>query len=66
MKIGALRIEPSPTTGLTVPSGIMIFQMRAIDKARIVRQIGQLTAADLARVDAEIRNMLFPPLSHDQ
>lgn len=62
----AVRIEPSPTNGLTVPSVIMIFQMRAIDKARIVRQIGQLTAEDLARVDVEIRNMLFPPLSHDQ
>lgn len=44
----------------------MIFQMRAIDKARIVRKIGHLELTDLARVDAEIRNMLFPSSSLDQ
>lgn len=62
----AIRIEPSSTNGLTTPSVIMIFQMRAIDKARIVRKIGHLELTDLARVDAEIRNMLFPSSSLDQ
>ena len=62
----AIRVEPSSTNGLTVPSVIMIFQMRAIDKARIVRKIGQLTATDLARIDMEIRNMLLPPSNGDQ
>lgn len=62
----SIRVEPSSTNGLTVPSVIMIFQMRAIDKARIVRKIGQLTATDLARIDMEIRNMLLPPSSGDQ
>lgn len=35
-----LRLEPSPDNGLTTPSVVMVFQMRAIDKARIIRRIG--------------------------
>ncbi len=38
----------------------MIFQMRAIDKTRIVRKIGQMSAADMKRIDTEIWRMLKP------
>jgi mRNA interferase MazF len=38
----------------------MVFQMRAIDKARIIRKIGRVSPADLARIDAEIWQMLKP------
>jgi len=58
-----VRVEPSSQNGLTVPSIVMIFQMRAIDKARIIRKIGQLSLEDLARIDAEIWRMLKPPNS---
>lgn len=56
----SVRIEPSPENGLTVPSVVMIFQMRAIDKTRIVRKIGQISSEDMARVDAAIGQMLKP------
>jgi mRNA interferase MazF len=55
-----VRVEPSPDNGLTTPSVVMVFQMRAIDKARIVRRIGQVSNEDLARIDSEIWRMLKP------
>ena len=56
-----VRVEPSPESGLTSPSIIMVFQMRAIDKARIIRRIGRVSKEDLARIDTEIWRMLRPP-----
>jgi mRNA interferase MazF len=38
----------------------MIFQMRAIDKNRIINKIGKLSNEDLKKVDAEIWNLLKP------
>ena len=54
----SVRIEPTPENGLTASSVVMVFQLRAIDKARIVRKIGQLSAADLALVEAALWQML--------
>ena len=56
----ALRVEPSPENGLKKTSVIMVFQMKAIDKRRIVRHLGRLSAEDMARMDAEIWRMLRP------
>ena len=56
----SVRVEPSAENGLTVPSVIMIFQMRAIDKTRIIRKIGRMTSDDMKRIDAEIWHMLKP------
>lgn len=56
----SVRVEPSPENGLTTPSVVMVFQMRAIDQARIIRRIGRMSQADMARVDAEIWRMLKP------
>ena len=56
----SVRVEPSAENGLTVPSVIMIFQMRAIDKTRIIRKIGRMTSDDMQRIDAEIWRMLKP------
>jgi mRNA interferase MazF len=53
-----VRIEPSSENGLDLPSVIMIFQMRAVDKNRILKTIGKISTEDLAKVDAEIRQML--------
>lgn len=53
-------VEPSVENGLTVPSVIMIFQMRAIDKTRIIRKLGQLSSDDMQRIDTEIWRMLKP------
>ena len=57
----SVRVEPSPENGLTVPSVVMVFQIRAVDKQRIVRKIGQMGSEDMARIDAEIWRMLKPP-----
>ena len=38
----------------------MIFQMRAIDKTRIVRKIGKISDQDLKQVEDEIWKMLKP------
>ena len=56
----SVRVEPSAENGLTTPSVIMVFQMRAIDQARIIRRIGRMSPADMARIDAEIWRMLRP------
>lgn len=56
----SVRVEPSPENGLTAPSVVMVFQMRAVDKQRIVRQIGRMSRADMTRIDAEIWRMLRP------
>lgn len=53
-----VRIEPSNENGLDLPSVVMIFQMRAIDRARIIRAIGKLSPEDLEKVTFEIRQML--------
>ena len=56
----AVRVEPSPENGLTVSSVVMVYQIRAVDKRRIIRKIGQMGAADMTRIDAEIWRMLKP------
>jgi mRNA interferase MazF len=56
----AVKIEPSSENGLDLPSVVMIFQMRAIDKNRIIKLIGKLSADDLKKIDTEIWQMLKP------
>ncbi|MGK7877768.1 MAG: type II toxin-antitoxin system PemK/MazF family toxin [Xenococcaceae cyanobacterium] len=60
-----VRIEPSSTNGLTLPSVAMVFQLRAIDRKRIIRKIGELEPKYLAQIDAEIWQMLKPPDSKE-
>lgn len=57
----AVKIEPSNKNGLTQTSIVMIFQMRAIDKSRIIKLIGKLSDEDLKKIDIEIWKMLKPP-----
>lgn len=56
-----VRVEPTRENGLITSSVVMVFQMRAVDKQRIIRKIGQMSKADMARIDAEIWRMLKPP-----
>ncbi len=56
----SIQIEPSAENGLTQTSIVMIFQMRAIDKTRIIKKIGELSKEDLDKVDAQIWKMLKP------
>ncbi|MBE9105349.1 type II toxin-antitoxin system PemK/MazF family toxin [Nostoc cf. edaphicum LEGE 07299] len=55
-----VRIEPSEQNGLTLPSVAMVFQLRAIDRKRIIQKIGELELEYLTQVDAEIWQMLKP------
>ena len=57
----AVKIESSNENGLTQTSIVMIFQMRAIDKSRIIKLIGKLSDEDLKKIDTEIWKMLKPP-----
>jgi mRNA interferase MazF len=55
-----VKIEPSKQNGLTLPSVAMVFQMRAIDRKRIIRKIGELKSEHLTEIDAAIWQMLKP------
>jgi len=55
-----VRIEPSEQNGLTLPSVAMVFQLRAIDRKRVIQKIGELELQYLTQVDAEIWQMLKP------
>jgi mRNA interferase MazF len=46
--------------GLMLPSVAMVFQMRAIDRKRIIKTIGTLEPEYLAQLDDEIKKMLLP------
>ena len=56
-----VRIDPSVLNGLTSSSVAMVFQMRAIDRRRVIRKIGELEPEYIAQIDVEIWRMLKPP-----
>lgn len=60
-----VKLEPSQTNGLNLSSVAMVFQMRAIDRKRILKKIGSLEPEYLAKVDAEIWRMLKPSEAKD-
>lgn len=51
-------IQPSQENGLTSPSVLLVFQLRAIDKQRVSRKIGRLEEALLENVNREMRDLL--------
>ncbi len=60
-----VKIEPSEQNGLTKPSVAMVFQLRAIDRKRIIQKIGELELLYLTEVDAKIWQMLRPKEAQD-
>ncbi len=54
----SIRVEPSASNGLTVPSVLLVHQLRALDRGRIVQTLGVLEREYLRQLDAEIRNLL--------
>lgn len=60
-----VKIESSESNGLSKTSVAMVFQMRAIDKKRIIRKIGSLESEYLEQIDREIWQMLKPPEPED-
>lgn len=54
-----VRIDPDGTNGLRMPTVFLAFQVQAIDKHAIGDPPrGQLSAADLARLEGELRAAL--------
>jgi len=53
-----IRVEPSDVNGLTQPSVLLVFQLRAIDRRRILGTIGRLEQEYLDQLDNEMRRML--------
>jgi mRNA interferase MazF len=51
-------IQPSATNGLTSPSILLVFQLRAIDRKRVKQTIGHLESPTMHLVDDELRSML--------
>jgi mRNA interferase MazF len=51
-------VEPSDENGLTVPSVLLIFQLRAIDKKRVTKKLGKLEDEIIKKVDKEIKALL--------
>ena len=52
------RVDPSMQNGLSVPSVLLVFQLRAIDKSRISGNVGRLENHYLQRLMNELRNLL--------
>ncbi len=47
---GTIRIDPDEHNGLTVPSVLLVFQLRAIDKRRLLHSPGEISASQLKQV----------------
>jgi mRNA-degrading endonuclease toxin of MazEF toxin-antitoxin module len=56
--LGSFVISPDAHNGLDVPSVVLTHQIRAIDKKRLQKIIGRLSASDLANLENEVRKLL--------
>lgn len=53
-----LLIQPSQQNGLSMPSVLLVFQLRAIDKQRLVKKLGELETPIMIQVNIELKNLL--------
>ena len=51
-------VPPSRSNGLTEESVIMVFQLRALDKKRLLHRLGIMTDSTMASVEASLRKLL--------
>ena len=51
-------IPPSRANGLTVPSVLLVFQLRAIDRQRVTGKLGHLEDNLMTEVNQEIKKLL--------
>jgi mRNA interferase MazF len=51
-------VQPSKQNGLSLPSVLLIFQLRAIDKRRITKKIGVIETDVMSQVSQEMKKML--------
>lgn len=57
----AVRVEPSSTNGISVPSVLLAFQIATIDNRMIIRRIGSLDESSLAQLSVALRALLRLP-----
>jgi mRNA interferase MazF len=55
---GTLLIQPDSDNNLNATSVALVFQLRAIDKRRIKRRLGRLSASDLSKVHDQMKALL--------
>jgi mRNA interferase MazF len=55
---GTVRIDPHAQNGLTVPSVLLVFQLRAIDKRRLLQPAGTISPLQLDEVLRMIDRLL--------
>ena len=53
-----IRVEPSRTNGLTMPSVLLVFQLRAIDQTRIIETLGRLEKEYMDQLNMEMSRLL--------
>lgn len=53
-----LELEPDKDNGLDTKSVILIFQLRAIDKKRLIKKIGVIKNEQINMLDEAIKSML--------
>ena len=53
-----ITIQPSRSNGLMVPSVALSMQIRAVDRKRLIRQLGVLDSADLDKLNVQLKQML--------
>lgn len=51
-------VQPSAQNGLSMPSVLLVFQLRATDKRRVVKKIGIIEAPIIEQVNIELRKLL--------
>ena len=51
-------VQPSKENGLSKPSVLLVFQLRAIDKQRVTKKIGHLEDGLMEKVNQEIKDLL--------
>jgi len=51
-------VKPSKENGLSMPSVLLVFQLRAIDKQRVTKKIGHLEDKLMGQVNQEIKDLL--------
>ena len=58
---GTFLIHPDSENGLVMISVTLVFQLRAIDKRRLRRRVGRLSAAHLAQLHQHVKALLQLP-----
>jgi mRNA interferase MazF len=62
----ALRIDPTTSNGLTVPSVAMVFQTRALDRSRFLKKLGEVSPEQLQQLVSELRKLIGEKPTDDE